>query len=215
MKIGIFNVWRGDPTHNVLADMLIRSCRRVMPDIELVQLTDNTSPAIYGMDTVRRRTHAHTAMLRVEHYIECDGEWAFLDTDILVRRDLRTVFDDPFDVAIADRVGCSTPTEGEDYPLYQAMPYNSGVVFSRCPDFWRAVLHYMETVPPAKKDWMGDQYAVNAVVAEGRFTVKIVPGRAYNCPPLHRLDSCDGAALVHYKGPQRKDWMFEKFYEVV
>lgn len=214
MKIGLFNCWRGRPEHVVMADMMMRSCRKVMPDVPIIQLTDQSTPALYGVDEVRRRSHAHTAMLRVEHYIACEGEWVFLDTDILLQRDIRAVFDEPFDVAIADRVGCVTPTEGDDYPLYQSMPYNSGVVFSRSPDFWRAVLHHMETVPPEKKSWMGDQYGVNAVIQQGRFTVKVLPGRQYNCPPVHRRDACAEAAILHFKGPQRKEWLLARFQEV-
>ena len=213
MQVGIFNVWRGKPEQYVMADMLVRSCQQAMPDVPIVHLTDMHSPAMVGVQGVVRREHPKTAMLRIEHQRDCEGEWLFLDTDVLVQRDVRHVFDEAFDVAIADRVGCATPTEGEAYPLYQKMPYNSGIVFSRSSAFWAAVLHHMQTVPPMKQEWMGDQYAVCAVVDQHQFTVKMLPGRIYNCPPMNSRDRCEDAAIVHFKGPDRKQFMLQRFME--
>jgi len=220
MTIGFFHIWRGGlgpehTLHYVLGDLMIRSVRRVMPSVEIVHFTDETSPAFPGVDRVVRRSHAQAAILRIEHQIACEGDWLFCDTDMVFQRDVRSVFDEPFDIAIADRVGCTTSTEGEDYPLYQAMPHNSGMVFSRSPAFWQAVLHHMQTVPPSKKEWMGDQYAVNAVIEQGAFTVKILPGRVFNCPPLTKQDRCEEASIVHYKGQQRKAFMLDRFLEIV
>src|SRR3990167_3281050 len=106
MQIGFFNVWRGDPTHTVLADLMIRSTRKAMPHVPIVQFTDEDTPALYGVDEVRRRTHPQTAMLRIEHHIACEDDWLFLDTDVVVQKDVQSVFDEPFDIAIADRDGC-------------------------------------------------------------------------------------------------------------
>src|SRR5437867_1594196 len=147
MTVGFFNVYRGDPVHLVLADLMIRSVREVMPGVPVVQFTDETSPAAYGVDEVRRLPKQPRAVLCVEHYAGCKGDWLLVDTDVIIQKDVRVVFNDDFDVAVTDREG--TMVEGEmeeEFHLFDQMPHNIGVVFSRCPTFWGAVQAKMESM---------------------------------------------------------------------
>ena len=87
MTVGFFNTYEStgcyDQTvHLVLADLMIRSVRKTMPGVEIVQLTDYISPAIMGIDRVSRRPKKPNAVLCVEHYASCEGDWLFLVKDV-------------------------------------------------------------------------------------------------------------------------------------
>lgn len=202
MNVGFFTVYRLDPQHYVLADKLVRSVRSAMPGVEVVQFTDESSPAVLGVDRVRRRPPGKMLERRMEHYAECEGEWLLVDTDVLVRQDVRDVFaDGVFDVALADR---SWPHLPQKEDVLATMPFNSGVMFSRSPDFWRSVLAIWREA--GKNDWMSEQRAVYEAVRSGRHRVKILPGMKYNYPPKGPKDPLDGVAIAHFKG-ERKQWM--------
>lgn len=215
MKVGFFTVYHGDPMpeatmHLILADLLIESVRRTMPGVEIHQLTDLNSPALLGVDGVHRLKSRPMAELCVEHYASVQGDWLFVDTDVVIQQDVREVFKLPFDVAVCDRDGTLVPGE-EELDFIKATPYNLGVVFSRNPEFWKAVLARMETMPKARKEWMGNQYAACDVIAEGRFHVQILPGLFYNYAAHNTKDRGEEAMIQHYKGPFRKQMALERF----
>jgi hypothetical protein len=200
MRIGFFTVFRHDPQHYVLGAALIRSVRAVMPEVPVIQLTDDTSPPVLGVDSVVRLPSGPMLERRIEHYAACEGDWLLVDTDVQVRQDVRSVFTDSFDVAVTDRFWSHLPQSREDW----VMPFNTGVVFSRSPAFWQRVLEEWKRAEAT--DWMSEQRAVYQAVRSGLFRVKILPGMIYNYPPKDPVDLCKDAALVHYKGP-RKEWL--------
>src|SRR6478735_2923399 len=130
MTVGFFHVARVETPHVKLAAALIRSVRRAMPDVPIVHLTDETTTAIAGIDHLQRHPPAPIALGCLEAYAACDGEWLFVDTDVIVRHDVRPIFDRAFDIAVAHRDGTLRP--GEVGTKFMAsMPYNKGAVFSR------------------------------------------------------------------------------------
>src|SRR3990167_3084992 len=183
MKVGCF--WQfvneASMAHLEFARLMLKSARAVMPDVEVWQLTDGDSPKL-------------------------EGDWLFIDPDIIIQKDVRHVFDEPFDVALTDRIG--TITYEAEYA--KAMPYTLGVSFSRSPKFWQRVLRHLGTLPAKLQHWEGDQLVVCAMLRQNLaddFKVKILPGAIYNYPPKFAGDGKD-AALVHYKGP-RKAYLME------
>lgn len=206
MTVAFFTVARTRPIHYELATLLIQSVRATMPGAPIVQLTDDVSPAIAGVDEVRRRPGGRMLERRLEHYAALDaGDWLLLDTDIIVREDVRVVFGTRFDLALADR---SWPHMPPTPSLTAAMPFNTGVAFSRSPAFWQAVLETWRAFPAeTQADWLSEQRAVAAVVKSDRFAVQVLPGRIYNYPPIAADDpGIQQAAVLHFKGP-RKSWM--------
>lgn len=206
MTVAFFTVFRKDPIHYVLAEAMIRSVRASMPDVPIVQLTDETSPALVTVDEVRRRPHGKMLERRLEHYASLEaGEWLLIDTDVIVRHDVRAVFDTAFDVAFADRDWPHLPPTPD---LTEAMPYNTGVAFSRSPEFWQTALETWRAFPPeVQADWLSEQRAVAAVLRTNRFSLQVLRGRVYNYPPASINDpDMQQAAIVHFKGP-RKAWM--------
>lgn len=188
MKIGYFyRELGGQPTGMVEA--MLRSVRRAMPTVEIVRLESPEQPMALAIMDARSRV---------------SGEWLFLDTDVLVRQDVRAVFDRSlFDVAVADRAG--TVDAGETSAFMTSMPYNSGVAFSRSQAFWQACVARCWSYKPGRQAWMGDQQAMNEVIAAGVFHVDVIESR-YNYPPTTREDV--SGAILHLKG-RRKKWLPE------
>lgn len=201
------------------ARALVRSVRAAMPDVPVVQFTDEASPAVEGVDGVRRKPREAMALLRMRHHAGVQGDWLFVDTDVLIQRDVRDVFRKPFDLAIPDRVWPHLrPSSG----FTRRMPFNMGVVFSRCRAFWADVYWRLLQRPKAERRWMGDQEMFCEVLAEHRHKVRTLPGLTYNFPPALEGDDLTAsaalepdAAIVHFKGPQRKPLMLTRIGERV
>lgn len=210
MNIGFYLVQGDQGDGYVLADMMLRSVRAAMPGVPVTQFTDLKSPPVYGVDHVMRKPFAPLALLRSAHQMNVEGEWLFLDTDVLVQKDVRDVFQHPFDLALADR---SWPHLEPTPAFAEAMPWNIGVVFSRCPQFWRAVHEGLRAAPETAQDFMGDQIVACALLKTGTWALHELPGTRYNYPPAHADDIGRGAAIVHYKGHYRKPWMLQRFSE--
>ena len=198
MKVGFFA--QGDGEHLHIAKHLIRSCREVMPDVVVVQLTDYKTPAI--CDDVRRiGGQLPMAVRRITHHAELEGDWLFIDTDCVILKDVRPVFEDDFEIALTDRKG----SVWEKSPYGMVMPYNMGVTFSRGVSFWKLVLKYLRNLPAQYQQWEGDQRVVCELVRAG-YPVKVLPGRIYNFTPFTKDEPLDHAAILHLKGP-RKSWI--------
>lgn len=208
MNVGFYLVHGDSPDGYVMADMMMRSVRWSMPGVKLFQFTDLTSPPAYGVDHVLRKPKAPLALLRSLHQACVEGEWLFIDTDVIVQQDVRHVFSQPFDIALADR---SWP-HLEPTPIFaEKMPWNIGVCFSRCPRFWRSVHQGLIDAPQYAQDFMGDQFVACEILKRGQYALHELPGVLYNYPPKDAEDSGSGASIVHWKGEYRKPWMLQRF----
>lgn len=177
-------------TPDGILDRLVRSVKSAMPGVRVEQLTAARDRPI--------------ALALLEAFASVAGEWLFLDTDVIVRKDVRHVFDKPFDVAVATREG--TFRSGEEESKFMAlMPYNKGAVFSRSQDFWKDCAKACRTYKTARQHWMGDQQAVNDVIRDEKYDLLVLP-KEYNYPPKSQNDDLKNVFIVHYKGG-RKDWM--------
>ena len=206
MNVGFYLVQGPDPAGYVLADIMLRSVRSAMPGVEVTQFTDLKSPAVYGVNHVLRKPKQPLAVLRSLHQACVEGEWLFLDTDVVVQRDVRAVFQEPFDIAVADRRWQHL----EATPEFTAqMPWNIGVIFSRAPTFWRAIHEALLRAPEQAQDFMGDQRAAGVLLQSGHWALLELPGMDFNYPPSGPEDRAEQASIVHFKG-NRKDWMLQR-----
>ncbi len=211
MKIGFYTVYRKDPQHLLLADLMVRSAKHYMPDVPIVQFTDDDTPKVPLVDEVRRAADGPMLERRLEHYADTEaGDWLLVDTDVLFRADVRSVFGQQFGIAVADRNWTHIPPTPD---LTAEMPYNTGVVFSRVPWFWSEVLKVWRAFPEEKRrNWLSEQMAFAQVVRDGiaqgdtlmKPRLLVLPGMDYNYPPSGPDDN--HGLIAHYKG-QRKGWM--------
>lgn len=211
MTVGFYTVFRRDPQHFLHAEALVGSIHATMPGCPVVQFTDDMTPSVEGVTRTERHMDGPMLERRIEHYAACEEEWLFLDTDVLVAKDVRDVFaDQQFDIAIADRHWTGIP-QGDE--TMHTMPFNTGVVFSRSQHFWQEVLETWRAYPKEQRDWMSEQRAVYAVVRTGHYGVKIIPGEVYNYPPRKKDDPCTNAAILHFKGGERKQWLTDRIVQ--
>jgi hypothetical protein len=209
MKLGFYTVFRTDPRHYALADILVNSVRQSMPGVEIVHLTDEKSPIVPGVDASVRFANGPLLERRMQIYSSVDGEWLFLDTDTVVAKDVRHVFDDSaFDLAVADREWSLVK---DHYKYTKGMTFNTGVIFSRSPKLYQLALEIWRHYPAEKQaHWWSEQWAFAEAVYSGKFAVKVLPGMIYNRPPHTRDEDVSDAAILHYKGPTRKAWMMQR-----
>lgn len=199
----------------ICAEALIRSVRATMPGVPVVQFTDERTAAVSGVDVVARLPLEPLARLRVRHQAACEGDWLFVDTDVVIQRDVRPVFDQSFDIAITTRnwkhlkvaVGFS-----------ERMPFNTGVVFSRCPAFWQDVYKRLGKLPAEAQAWMGDQQAIcDLIASKPRYDIAFLKGSRYNLPPAMAPDDTElsaqleaKASILHFKGGERKALLLQR-----
>lgn len=223
MTIGFFFVDAGTKAaaENALcARALVQSVKDVMPYTPIVQFTDMTTKAIKGVNAVRRKPSEPMALLRMRHHAGVKGPWVFVDTDVIFQQPVSAVMKPDFDIGITGRewshvkaaVGFST-----------RMPYNTGVVFSKCPAFWQEVYCRLKHYPPELQQWMGDQEVIAEIVDEDvpRYHVRKLNGRRFNFPPVINPEDESPAsrkalleaAIVHYKGAKRKPLLLARIKE--
>ena len=199
-----------------LPEIMVRSARLAMRDARIVQFTDESTLPVAGVDEVIRRPVSGEELMiaRLDH-LACfeHREALFLDTDIIVRRDLRKVFDLPFDVALTRRYGTLMVVDDDPFRphfpsgnLIDYMPYNAGVMFSRTRDFWVDCRKACESMHPIFRRWYGDQMALKAVVEGGDYAVVELAAHKLNYAPEHAKDWPNDALILHFKGA-RKAWM--------
>lgn len=221
MKIGFFHVDNGTEAAAqgyLWAKAMIHSARNVMPLVPIVHFTDLKSAAVKGVDAVRRKPSEPMGLLRIRHNAGVDGDWLFVDTDVLFQQKVTQVFKKAeFDIAVTSRNWSHLHAASG---FSQRMPFNTGVVFSRCPHFWSDVYTRMRLLDADKQNWMGEQETICAVAQEAietkRYAIKLLNGARYNFPPVvpgakptsEELEAA--AAIVHYKGPDRKAMLLAK-----
>lgn len=206
MKAGLL-LTAGDPTGYATGDFLVQSIRAAMPGVDVVQLTDMDSPALIGVDDVVRRPAAPLARFIAEQWASLEGDWFFCDTDVVVQRDIRPVFDQlAFDLAVATREGTYLPGEagGE---FMRRNPYNCGVLYSKGQAARIELLRRVAALSAEEQAWLGVQLAVATMQP-------LVLYNTFNYPPLRPDDPCvPNAHVVHYKGPWRKRLLLDRIYQ--
>jgi hypothetical protein len=198
LKIGFFIQ---GPQFIPIADYLLDSIRRVMPDVPIYQLTDGLCPAIDGVEVIRIPEEMPMGIRRVTHYTRLEGDWCFCGCDVLFRKDVRHVFEKPFQVALATRDG----TYMQNAQYTQIMPYNFDILFSRSPEFWQIALETMKTMSPEAQDNGAEQLVTCAMAKSKAFDVAIIPS-SYNFTPKRPTDDISHVHILHMKG-KRKEWI--------
>ncbi len=220
MTIGFYHVEQ--PTQEsydayIWARGMVASVRRTMAEVKVVQLTDLTSRAVKGIDGVRRKPAEPMALLRMRHQAGLSGDWLFVDTDVIFERSVESMFRKSFDIAIPKRNWDHLkPAPG----FTERMPFNTGVMFSRCPSFFAEAYARLRLLSDQQQHWMGDQEVINDILTEDRprYGVRYINGLRYNFPPV--VPDPDAKAklaelrsqvkITHYKGAARKAMLLER-----
>ena len=197
MKIGFFA--QGEGPHLDIAQKLIDSAKAVMPGVEIYQLTDDKTPAL--ATPIRATGNMPMGVRRLVHYAQLPGDWLFVDTDIVFQKDVRDVFDKPFDVAVASRAETYMARTHIEYS--HIMPYNFGVIFSRNVFVWRTIIPQLLQLNDKIQRWGGEQFLLGRMASDNKlFNFHILPS-SYNYPPEQEGEDLSHAHIVHFKGKRK------------
>lgn len=119
-----------------------------------------------------------------------EGECLFLDVDCIVKRDVSHIFGSPFDVALCIRYMSKAVDK---------LPFNGGVSFSRCPEFWKDVAG----LPEQHQSGSDTERRLSEVAMSDKYIVRALNGDIYNYPPKSAEEDVSGRAIVHYKGDRK------------
>lgn len=197
-----------------VAELMIASVRRAMPSVEIVQMTDTATLGL-SADVVLRKAfnHRHWVPWLMEFLSELPGEVLFLDSDVIVQRDLAPLFLTKSDVVVTYR--------GPKVMEGRQMPFLFGVVASSTPELWLEVRDRVLAMPNEEdQGWWGQQLAIFDMWMEeqngrGKWKIASVPCDQYNYVPKSLEDTPADKWVLHFKGPKRKPWMLAKFGEAV
>jgi uncharacterized Rossmann fold enzyme len=182
--------------HVAIAEHAIASVRKAMPDAEIWHLTTIDGPVLSADCELRLDVQGEFAYRQAAISAELSGDVLFLDVDVTVNEDVSHVFAHDFDVCVTTDMRPGAP----------GIKYNGGVIFSRCPDYWRAIAEAGRGMDFYKTagDWEPIERARGAVADSGKFKLMVLPGEEYNYIPATAGDV--RGKLTHYRG-KRKAWM--------
>jgi len=176
------------------AQMAVNSARA--HGMECTVLTDADSPHVEGAWRKEIPREWEGIMhYRAHAYAAYNKPGIYLDTDMLIRRDLSPIMELDFDVALTKRSHKIITSNGVD--VGKLMPYNGGFVAVQDPTFWPEVADRMDGYDPEHQKWYGDQMAL-VEAAKGRNIIEL-PTKLYN-RIVKKVDLDVSAAWVlHFK----------------
>lgn len=207
MKVGFLHV--GEDTE--LVNGMVASVRNVMPGASIWMMTDADTPEVDCDHRVQSPQDIPFMTYRMRHLAALPpGKWVILDTDVIVQRTLEGV--------LGKHDACLTRREmvldQDGNNVAEWMPYNTGVMWCRNPEFWRDAYKVCAKLPDKLQNWYGDQVAVRLVAESGRYRMGEVNVDPWNYSPEYADEDVSHKAVVHYKG-RRKDWMRKRCHSLL
>lgn len=178
-----------------LAEIMVRSVRKEMPGLKVIQQTDEITKQLPFVDGVWRKKRTGDF---IEHRFgmlqAIEEETISLDYDVIVNKDLRHVFKEDFDLALTLRKGHPEETR-----------LNSGVMFLRPSGngFWEETLNEYQSI---KDGWQNGQTAKSRASLKTNLNILYLDANLYNYPPRNKEEDISMKYVAHYKG-KRKEWM--------
>ena len=212
---------------NHLGKILTFSLRKSNPNSNIIQITDDISNKINGIDDIIIHSfdsnkfmfdRLNSQILTLKKF----GPTIFLDTDMIVVKNLyeihKLLF--KFDLIISKRSKNFMLKESYNdlqFPEFrkklvnEIMPYNGGFVACKNIESLELVQKYYLILNENYFKWFGDQIAIKRAIDEKKFLTKIVKEEIYNYSPVNYMDFKKEVAIYHFKGG-KKEWI-NKFIE--
>lgn len=190
-RVGFYLDHEATEEHRRMAVAAASAVRRHMPDAHIVHLATVGTPPILGSDAmVAVAADGHAWHRRAAVQALAPLPMLSIDVDVLMRRDVSELWELDCDLAIPDIADPHVRNTG-------------GVWFCRSRDFLAGWGQRAKTLDPTD---------IRGLLSELSRYVETWPGKlawldeqVYERVPKSAGDACDGAALVHYRGP-RKRW---------
>ena len=185
-----------------LPTLMVGSARRFTD--EVVMLTDKRAPEVPGCSEIHRYDGnlAELMMFRMEAYAAYNQPGVYVDTDMIIQRDLSPIMALDFDMAVTHRIGRDIPGPSDDpVNITETMPYNGGMIFYKHPGIFPVMANLMRQLDPEMRNWWGDQIILAESVKHVR--TMMLPDDFYNLTYGPDRD-LSAAWVVHFKGGRKK-----------
>ena len=173
-----------------------------------VFLTDNKTAGIEGCETHRFGfTGENVVWKRMLCYAEYNQEGIYLDSDMMVMKNLEPIMALDFDVCLTRQDRKVVDPNG--VCISDIMNYNGGFAIVRNPNYWPHIVMKIQEMNDEAQHWWGDQLAMMALVDV--YKTLILPCSLYNFTPSKHEDMQKDMSdkwMIHFKG-KRKPWMGE------
>lgn len=210
--------WVGDDIST--PEYLVKSIRLTCgDDVEVIQLTDSTTPEVLGVSSVLRGSlseHIMVARLQAYSQLRLTQDFTyFCDADSIFINPLH--IESSHNVLLSPRVDAHkiNPHYPEHYPEFEGkttmevMPFLFGAIAVRGGDnIFNGLLRKCLKLPPRFHRWYGDQVALAKAVGAGNFNYGHLDPSMYlkiitNAPSIIELKQLvsENVQMVTFKGP--------------
>lgn len=202
------------PLQEKIAELMIKSCREKMPGTPIVQFTSQYTTPVPGTDSVVVKPWVRGMSwlpYMCSFLSEIDDEVVFLDTDVIVCKDLRRMLVPGADMVITVR---GKPVTAEDGTSMMVL---LGVCASRNKEVWRVLGERVSKMRrEMDRNWWGVQLTLwdmlqESLRGESPFKIRAVRQWQFNYVPKDADDAPEDVWAIHYKGEHRKQWMVRKW----
>lgn len=213
--------------------MLVNSIRLADPESEVIQCSDESTPAVRGVTKVWRgsfsREYIMTARLEAFAQLNLTTPAIYLDTDMLVVNRL------PADALLSSKkpVLCrrsfnrdarfNTNFRGQDYSehsgktLDQVYPILACCTATPNGTFWQSLLGIAGKLDERYRIWYGDQEALRTWISINPTEYLVAEEQDVACLPetIRDRDPKRGTPMaLHFKGPSRKALMAQIYEQL-
>ncbi len=206
--------------------MLVETIRLTNADAEIIQCSDENSPAVPGVSRVDRGEYNPNQLMigRLEAFsqLALGTPALYLDTDMLVIRPINVrALLNQLRVSFCHRsfnfygpfIGAQRGLDFSEYagkPLGEVYPYVACATATIDHTVWGELAQTLDRLDPKFKIWYGDQEAMKVWAAENPGAFSTHPEEVFGCLPEEKTH-LKLAHILHFKGAHRKPLM-ERVY---
>ena len=215
----------GDESHNC-ADLLVKSIKKNNSDCQIIQVSTKKDKDVIGVDEklifdFKSATFMFNRLESQIAVLEKFGPTIFLDTDMLVNKDLSAIFDRLLnnDIVFTQRKNnfyINDTFQNIKFPEFtnktvnEVMPFNGGFLGVSNIAVQKKLLQIYLELPSKFHYWYGDQVALKKIYDTKEFKISLLDSNYnYNVKDISNYDK--KICIYHFKGRFKK--LMNPFYE--
>ena len=215
----------GDESHNC-ADLLVKSIKKTNSNCRIIQISNKEDRNISDIDEkiifdFKSATFMFNRLESQIAVLEKFGPTIFLDTDMLVNKDLNAIFDRLLnnDIVFTQRKNnfyINDTFQNIKFPEFtnktinEVMPFNGGFLGVSNIFVQKKLLQIYLELPSKFHYWYGDQVALKKIYDTKEFKISLLDSNYnYNVKDISNYDK--NICIYHFKGRFKK--LINPFYE--
>ena len=215
----------GDESHNC-ADLLVKSIKKTNSNCRIIQISNKEDRNISDIDEkiifdFKSATFMFNRLESQIAVLEKFGPTIFLDTDMLVNKDLSAIFDRLLnnDIVFTQRKNnyyINDTFQNIKFPEFtnktinEVMPYNGGFIGAGNISALKKLLQTYSELPSKFHWWFGDQIALKKIYDAKKFKILVLDSN-YNYSVKDLSNYEKKICIYHFKGRLKK--LMNPFYD--